>query len=224
MFLTCCGALILSRCRQRTASIGQRLVQGVFSDSILTCVCVELPCFALQFKRIDDIESVPAGTMLDVLGVLHSIGDFTTITLKNGTEQSKRSIVLRDNSNRSIELTMWAEFASEPGDQLAQVRLVQQMLCPDSCFLCCVCAFIIVDPSGCLRMFGVWLSHVAAAAQSSTKRHEPARHWMTCFAKLQIVCVVGCNSVLVCAVGRLSLPRASTATCCRPMRQCVLHC
>lgn len=65
---------------------------------------------------------MPAGTMLDVLGVLHSIGDYTTITLKNGTEQSKRSIVLRDNSNRSIELTMWAEFASEPGDQLAQVR------------------------------------------------------------------------------------------------------
>ena len=59
--------------------------------------------------------------MLDVLGVLDSIGDFTTITLKNGTEQSKRSLVLRDNSNRSIELTMWAEFASEPGDQLSQV-------------------------------------------------------------------------------------------------------
>ena len=64
---------------------------------------------------------MPAGTMLDVLGVLDSIGDFTTITLKNGTEQSKRSLVLRDNSNRSIELTMWAEFASEPGDQLSQV-------------------------------------------------------------------------------------------------------
>lgn len=60
--------------------------------------------------------------MLDVLGVLDSIGDYTTITLKNGQEQSKRSIVLRDNSNRSIELTMWAEFASEPGDQLSQVH------------------------------------------------------------------------------------------------------
>ncbi|KAL3155866.1 hypothetical protein ABBQ32_012870 [Trebouxia sp. C0010 RCD-2024] len=80
-----------------------------------------IPRAVYHFKRIDDIESVPAGTMLDVLGVLHSIGDFTTITLKNGTEQSKRSIVLRDNSNRSIELTMWAEFASEPGDQLAQI-------------------------------------------------------------------------------------------------------
>ena len=75
----------------------------------------------LQFKRIEDIESVSAGTMLDVLGVLDSIGDHTTITLKNGQEQAKRSIVLRDNSNRSIELTMWAEFARDPGDQLSQV-------------------------------------------------------------------------------------------------------
>lgn len=80
-----------------------------------------IPRAVYHFKRIDEIESVAAGTMLDVLGVLHSIGDFTTITLKNGTEQSKRSLVLRDNSNRSIELTMWAEFASEPGDQLAQI-------------------------------------------------------------------------------------------------------
>lgn len=80
-----------------------------------------IPRAVYHFKRIEEIESVPAGTMLDVLGVLHSIGDYTTITLKNGTEQSKRSIVLRDNSNRSIELTMWAEFASEPGDQLAQI-------------------------------------------------------------------------------------------------------
>lgn len=68
---------------------------------------------------------MPAGTMLDVLGVLDSIGDYTTITLKNGTEQAKRSLVLRDNSNRSIELTMWAEFASEPGDHLSQVRSPQ---------------------------------------------------------------------------------------------------
>ena len=65
--------------------------------------------------------------MLDVLGVLDSIGDYTTITLKNGQEQSKRSIVLRDNSNRSIELTMWAEFASEPGDQLSQVLFPQHI-------------------------------------------------------------------------------------------------
>lgn len=75
----------------------------------------------MQFKRIEEIESLPANTMLDVVGILESAGDFVTLTLKNATEQTKRSIVLRDNSDRSIELTLWGEFASNPGDQLAQV-------------------------------------------------------------------------------------------------------
>lgn len=75
----------------------------------------------MQFKRIEEIESLPANTMLDVVGILESAGDFVTLTLKNATEQTKRSIVLKDNSNRSIELTLWGEFASNPGDKLAQV-------------------------------------------------------------------------------------------------------
>lgn len=91
---------------------------------------------------------MPAGTMLDVLGVLDSIGDFTTITLKNGTEQSKRSIVLRDNSNRSIELTMWAEFASEPGDQLSQVSLAQLK---HAASVDCI-AMLRIDSSGNFRL------------------------------------------------------------------------
>ena len=65
---------------------------------------------------------MPATSMLDVLGIVESVGDFVTLTLKNATEQTKRSLVLRDNSNRSIELTMWGTFASDPGDMLAQVQ------------------------------------------------------------------------------------------------------
>ena len=77
----------------------------------------------MQFKRIEEIEGMSANTLLDILGILESVGDFATLTLKNATEQTKRSIVLKDNSNRSIELTLWGEFASVPGDQLAQVGL-----------------------------------------------------------------------------------------------------
>ncbi len=101
----------------------------------------------MQFKRIEEIESLPANTMLDVVGILESAGDFVTLTLKNATEQTKRSIVLKDNSNRSIELTLWGEFASNPGDQLAQVdtslhsciqsSISSLSLCHPSC-ACCV--------------------------------------------------------------------------------------
>ena len=142
-------------------------MHGVSGVTVLTRHCIEPMCFASQFKRIDEIESVPAGSMLDVLGVLHSIGDFTTITLKNGTEQSKRSIVLRDNSNRSIELTMWAEFANEPGDQLAQVRLVQHTFAETAAVSLTTCVAVCIQyckPKCCLMMVGVWLSHVFAAA------------------------------------------------------------
>ena len=34
----------------------------------------------------------------------------------------KRSLILRDDSNCSIELTLWGKYANEPGDQLHQVR------------------------------------------------------------------------------------------------------
>jgi len=33
----------------------------------------------------------------------------------------KRSIILRDDSNRSIELTLWGAYADNPGNQLQQV-------------------------------------------------------------------------------------------------------
>ena len=103
----------------------------------------------MQFKRIEEIESLPANTMLDVVGILESAGDFVTLTLKNATEQTKRSIVLKDNSNRSIELTLWGEFASNPGDELAQVStslyscvqtsISSLSLSPFLSFLCMLC-------------------------------------------------------------------------------------
>lgn len=63
-----------------------------------------------------------ATSMLDVVGILESAGEFATITLKNGRETDKRSIVLRDHSNKSIEVTLWGGFASNPGQQLQQVQ------------------------------------------------------------------------------------------------------
>ena len=84
-----------------------------------------------------------ASTMLDVLGILESVGDFVTLTLKNGKETNKRSVVLRDNSNRSIELTLWGAFASDPGDQMAQVTVHIQAWVP--CFSLCMTVSVAVQ-------------------------------------------------------------------------------
>ena len=102
------------------ADMSWKFTSDLSLSSMLADGC-RLICM-LQFKRIEEIEGMPANTLLDVLGILESVGDFATLTLKNATEQTKRSVVLRDNSNRSIELTLWGSFASDPGDQLAQVR------------------------------------------------------------------------------------------------------
>ena len=61
--------------------------------------------------------------MLDVIGIIETAGDHQTITLKNGRDADKRSVVIRDKSNRSIELTLWGGYSNNPGDQIQQVCL-----------------------------------------------------------------------------------------------------
>ena len=74
----------------------------------------------LQFKKIEVIESMAAGQMLDVVGIVESAGEHQTITLKNGRDAEKRSVVLRDYSNKSIEITLWGNYANDPGQEIQQ--------------------------------------------------------------------------------------------------------
>lgn len=39
-----------------------------------------------------------------------------------GRRRQKRNLTLRDDSNKSIELTLWGQNTSNPGDQLEAVR------------------------------------------------------------------------------------------------------
>ena len=74
----------------------------------------------LQFKKIEGIENMAAGQMLDVVGIVESAGEHQTITLKSGRDAEKRSIVLRDDSLRSIEITLWGNYANAPGQEIQQ--------------------------------------------------------------------------------------------------------
>lgn len=53
--------------------------------------------------------------------MVESVLDWQVITKKDGTETQKRSLTLRDSSGRSIEVTLWGEYAHNPGDHLFQV-------------------------------------------------------------------------------------------------------
>jgi replication factor A1 len=71
-----------------------------------------------DFKKITEVDTVPAGNMVDVVAVVHSVGDLNTIMKRDGSETSKRSVILRDDSGASIELTLWAPQAVEIGGKL----------------------------------------------------------------------------------------------------------
>jgi replication factor A1 len=75
----------------------------------------EMPRVHLKLIKISGIESLAAGEVCDVLGVLDSCADWSTITRKDGTEAKKRSFVLRDDSGVSVEITLWGEKAENEG-------------------------------------------------------------------------------------------------------------
>ncbi|GAB4823832.1 hypothetical protein N2152v2_010878 [Parachlorella kessleri] len=74
-----------------------------------------------NFRPIAEMEDTPANTTVDIVGVVESVSDWATITKRDGTETQKRSTIVKDSSGRSIELTLWGGFASNPGEQLQQM-------------------------------------------------------------------------------------------------------
>ena len=71
-----------------------------------------------NFQKIASIEDAMVGGMVDVIGVVHTVGDLATIMKRDGGETSKRSVHIRDDSGASVELTMWAPHAVDIGGKL----------------------------------------------------------------------------------------------------------
>lgn len=78
-----------------------------------------IPKISFNFVPINVLEDTPQGSIVDIIGVVESAADVSTITRKDGSEAVKRSVSLRDPSGRSIEVTLWGEFASAPGDAIS---------------------------------------------------------------------------------------------------------
>ena len=68
-----------------------------------------------KFKKIAEVGATDAGEFCDVIGIAYTIGDLQTIMKRDGGETQKRSIYLRDDSNHSIELTLWSPHAIDLG-------------------------------------------------------------------------------------------------------------
>lgn len=70
-----------------------------------------VPHMLFDFQTIDNIQDCKKDDMIDVIGVLLVAKPVTTIPTKKG-ETARRSLVLADHSNRSIELTLWGDQAT----------------------------------------------------------------------------------------------------------------
>lgn len=77
-----------------------------------------IPHQQFHFCSISDIEGKDKDSIVDVIGIIYSISPCSTIMRKNGIETQKRPIHMKDISGRSIELTLWGNFANVEGRTL----------------------------------------------------------------------------------------------------------
>ena len=67
-----------------------------------------------EFVKIAELENVEPGQSVDVIAVVRSVGEATTIiSKKSGQELLKCEMVLADNSGADVNLTVWGERATK---------------------------------------------------------------------------------------------------------------
>jgi hypothetical protein len=57
------------------------------------------------------IEELMPGNSIDILGVVLKVGSLGSINTKDGLVKDKREIMIADDSEYSISITIWGELA-----------------------------------------------------------------------------------------------------------------
>ncbi|XP_059634770.1 replication protein A 70 kDa DNA-binding subunit A [Cornus florida] len=80
-----------------------------------------IPQQQFLFKSISEIESSKSNSILDVIGIVISVNPSVPILRKNGMETQRRILNLKDQSGRSVELTLWGDFCNREGQTLQEM-------------------------------------------------------------------------------------------------------
>jgi Replication protein A OB domain len=160
-----------------------------------------IPRIALSPVPIASIGEQEAGSMVDIVGVVESCDDITSINRRDGTEVKKRTLVLRDASNASIEVTLWGDRAEDPGAQLFEARregqhpvLVLKSAPPTdppahTCVACHIlsCSPLLIALGECAICVQLRRSATSTARrsplflpQSPSSTRQTSRRWPTC--------------------------------------------
>ncbi|ODV65232.1 replication factor-a protein [Hyphopichia burtonii NRRL Y-1933] len=74
----------------------------------------DVPKINFNFTKLNQIESVEANSILDVIGVLKNVNNCEEMTAKStGKPFQKRNVTIVDNSNYAIDVTLWNKVAEE---------------------------------------------------------------------------------------------------------------
>ncbi|PIN19838.1 hypothetical protein CDL12_07480 [Handroanthus impetiginosus] len=80
-----------------------------------------IPRQQFSFRPISEIENVESNSILDVIGVVVTVNPSVPILRKNGMETQRRILNLKDQSGRSVELTLWGDFCNREGQQMEEM-------------------------------------------------------------------------------------------------------
>jgi len=67
----------------------------------------KMPTLTFNFLPINQLESHPPNSTIDVIGIVKSVDDLRSLTSKAGKELKKRDITIVDESQVQIRLTLW---------------------------------------------------------------------------------------------------------------------
>ncbi|XP_058078300.1 replication protein A 70 kDa DNA-binding subunit A [Magnolia sinica] len=80
-----------------------------------------IPKQQFSFRPINEIEHTENNSIVDMIGIVISVNPSVTILRKNGMETLRRILNLKDESGRSIELTLWGDFCNKEGRELQEL-------------------------------------------------------------------------------------------------------
>lgn len=85
-------------------------------NSVITAVedTGDCPQMVFDFKPLASLAQVVVGSNVDVAGVLVEVEQVMDVNLKAGGTKRRLNVTLLDDSNTSVRLTLWGEFAEQP--------------------------------------------------------------------------------------------------------------
>ncbi|CRG98167.1 replication protein A1, large subunit, putative [Plasmodium gallinaceum] len=86
-----------------------------------------IPKFIYNFSSIDNIKNMNTGSLVDVIGVVFSFQDIIQVLIKKtGQYKEKRDLIIIDDSNETINVTLWGEHALK----------IEENDLKDNCIIC----------------------------------------------------------------------------------------